>query len=1209
MSTRTASKLFENYANLPSHVPDTVWRVLRGVGLAVTAGIILALIIAPDLGLKLFWGLAIPVLPAVFAVVPGLWRQLCPMAALNQIPRGAGFSLGRELPAGLQNAAYAIAVATFLAFVGLRVPLFNHAAGWLALGLVAALVIPFFGGLVFKGRSGWCGTFCPLGPVQRFYGQSPPIIVRNGYCPTCVGCQKNCYDFSPASTIFSDLHDDDHAYVGQRRFFMAMMPGVLCGYFLQGPNPPYGEPLHAIIFIGAALVSTGVYQAATTFFKADPLRMATLFACLSLIIYYAFAGPTFVTTVGSLAGIAIPAEVADTSRVFGVLVALALFMQARQNGAVYRKAMQAADTQRVTQQMTAQRERVVGAGQQVVDRGSGVAFAVGADQSLLDAMEAAGVEINFGCRSGVCGADPVAIAEGAENLSAAEGDEVATLRRLGLKGKARLACCCRVTGPVTIDRDLKNATPFEPIEEEVAQKDLAALGIRRVVIIGNGAAGLGVAEGLRRVSQDVEITVVADEFHHFYNRMAIGRVVYGRTAMDGLQLLPDEWYAANKIEVWRNTVVSTIGRRAKLVRLATGDALTYDRLVLAMGARSGEPAPNFSSYPNAFMLRSAADAQAIRACIQTRRVRRAVVIGGGVLGIEAADALHHLGVEVTILQRAKRLMDAQLDDNGAAHLAEYLADIHIRAETGVSIASLEAEATLKAVCLADGRKIEADLFVACAGIVPNTELAKECGLEVGRGILVDAAMRTTRDPSIYAVGDVAQAPHGPGGLWTIAAAQAKTAVANMIGDVEPYAPSLPIVQLKCDGIDVRSFGEIAPKTPADVVEAPPHGEAWWRFVLRDGALVGALYVGPPGSSRDFTRVIQGGLSIAPVLDELRAGRIGALRELLGGARRAPPRAAAAEASKDEALAAVDAPDSTLVPANGDASATETAPWPSARRATWAAAAVLLVAILAGGYWAWPGGGPQAPVNPVVPNPGPKLVVADAPPPVQPVAPVRPVPPPADLTTSPPAPSPQPPPAVPVRPDIEVFARPPTTDKPTVLASPSPPVTPPTVRVDSPPLKPAADAIEPNLGEEALYKRGQELARNGDFARAIRYFDEAIRLDPRHADALNNRCWARAVVGELQAALSDCDQALLLRPRYADALDSRGLVHLKLGMPTNALTDFNDALRINPKLASSLFGRGVAKLRTGNPAGGQADIAAAKAISPGVAEDFAKYGIR
>ena len=1198
MSTRTASKLFENYANLPSHVPDLVWRVLRGVGLAVSAGIILALLLAPDLGLKLFWGLAIPVLPAVFAVVPGLWRQLCPMAALNQIPRGAGFTLGRELPPALQNAAYAIAVVTFLAFVGLRAPLLNHAAGWLALGLIAALVIPFFGGILYKGRSGWCGTFCPLGPIQRFYGQSPPIIVRNGYCPTCVGCQKNCYDFSPASTIFSDLHDDDPAWLGQRRFFMAMMPGVLLGYFLQGPNPPYGEPLHAIIFIGAALVSTGVYQAATTFFKADPLRMATLFACLSLIIYYAFAGPTFVTTVGSLAGIAIPGEAVDISRAFGVVVALALFMQARQNAAVYRKAMQA-DAQKTAQQTTAQRASLA-AGPQVVDRGSGVAFAVGADQTLLDAMETAGVEINFGCRSGVCGADPIAIAEGAENLSAAEGDEAATLRRLGLKGKARLACCCRVTGPVTIDRDLKNAKPFEPVEEAVPQKDLAPLGIRRVVIIGNGAAGLGVAEALRRVSQEVEITIVADEFHHFYNRMAIGRVVYGRTAMDGLQLLPDEWYASNKIEVWRNTVVQSIGRRAKLVRLATGDALAYDRLVLAMGARSGEPAPNFSSYPNAFMLRSAADAQAIRACIQARRVRRAVVIGGGVLGVEAADALHHLGLEVTILQRSKRLMDAQLDDNGAAHLAEYLADVHIRAETGVSIASLEADSTLHAVVLADGRKIEADLFVACAGIVANTELAKECGLEVGRGILVDAAMRTTRDPSIYAVGDVAQAPHGPGGLWTIAAAQAKTAVANMIGEAEPYAPSLPIVQLKCDGIDVRSFGEIAPKTPADVIESRPHGEAWWRFVLRNGALVGALYVGPPSSSRDFTRVIQGGMSIAPILDELRAGHIGALRTLLDGPRRAP--AIAAAASEEGAPATVNAPDSTLVPADDAEAAPQAASRQDVRTSaqTWAAAAVLLIATLAGGSWAfihfWP-------------SPGSKFDVA-----------ATPVPAPAPVTSAPatstPAAPPPAPPAVEARPVAPASPTLPASDRatfapatPPAPEAPPAPTPPPPTRVEAPPPQATAEAIEPNLGEEGYYKRGQELARNGDFARAIRYFDAAIRLDPKHADALNNRCWAHAVVGDLQAALSDCDQALLLRPRYADALDSRGLVHLKLGMPTNALADYNDALRINPKLASSLYGRGIARLRTGNAQGGTADMVAAKALSPGIAEEFSKYGIR
>lgn len=1172
MSRRTASKLFENYANLPSHVPDAVWVALRITGLAATAGLVFTLIYSPDLGLALFWGLAIPILPAVFVVAPGFWRQVCPMAALNQLPRALGFNHGHDLPTRLQEAAFAIAVFSFVALVGLRVPLFNHAAGWLSVGLLVVLTLAFAGGIIFKGRSGWCGTFCPLGPIQRFYGQAPIVLVRNGYCPTCVGCQPNCYDFSPAATIFSDLNDEDALYAGQRRFFMAMMPGFLLGYFLQGPNPAYGEPLYTVVLIGAALVSTGLYQAAITFFAVDSLRMATLFAALSIIIFYAFVGPIVVATIERVAGIQISAQFADISRAFGALLALGIVMQARQNGAVYRKAMKATQAQLEEQHATARNERLAAAanGPHVVDSGSGASFPVAADQSLLDSLEAADININFGCRSGVCGADPVAIHEGHENLSEPDGDEIATLRRLGLKGKARLACVCRVTGSgrVVIDRDLRNAKFFEPTEEEMPQKDLAALGIRRVVIIGNGAAGLGVAEALRRVSKVVEIVVVAEEFHHFYNRMAIARLVYGRTAMDGLQLLPDDWYAKNKIDVWRNTVARSIARRAKQVRLATGDALGYDRLVLATGAQATEPAPNYSSYSNAFVLRTASDAQAIRAYAQTHAARSAVIIGGGVLGIEAADALRHLGLEVTILHRENRLMDRQLDANGAAMLAEYLADMQIRVETAATIASLEEETVLKAAHLADGRVIKADIFVACTGVTPNVELARECGLEVDRGVLVDAGMRTTHDPNIFAVGDVAQPPCGAAGLWTIAAAQAKTAVANMIGESQTYEPSHPLIQLKCDSIDVRSFGEVNPKTPAEIIEAPRHGETWWRFVLRDSALVGALYVGPPGGARDFTRVVQSGMSLAPVIDELRVGQIGALRALLS----ASPWAARSQA-QDHARATITAPDSMRISAA--AVAVDGARRGIAMRTRWASAAtVLMLALAVGGYWMSSDGKLREAVNgKFLGSEG----IAPATAPMPPVADVEP---------------------------------PPSSPEPAAAALAAPPAAgTPIARVEQPaPQRPAA-AVEPNVEANAYYKRGQELARNGDFVEATKYFDEAIRLDPKQADAFNNRCWAQAVVGKLQAALGDCDQALRLQPRYADALDSRGLVDLKLGLPKRAITDYDEALQVNPQLASSLYGRGIAKLRTGDIEDGNADILAAKRIRPGIVEEFAKYGIR
>jgi len=143
----------------------------------------------------------------------------------------------------------------------------------------------------------------------------------------------------------------------------------------------------------------------------------------------------------------------------------------------------------------------------------------------------------------------------------------------------------------------------------------------------------------------------------------------------------------------------------------------------------------------------------------------------------------------------------------------------------------------------------------------------------------------------------------------------------------------------------------------------------------------------------------------------------------------------------------------------------------------------------------------------------------------------------------------------------------------------------------------------------FYRRGQRYALNGDFDHAIEDFSEVIRRDPKHAGALNDRCWARGVIGDLYDAIKDCDQALEIAPNYMDAFDSRGMVNLKLGNLDKSIADYDAALRIDPKHASSLYGRGIAKRRNGNAADGRKDIEAAKEIQPNIADEFAGYGIR
>ena len=886
---------FRNYTQVGAKLPKPLWLAARAAALAVAVALVVLLIWQPALGLTVFWGIAIPVLPALLVIAPGLWRQICPMATLNQLPRSLGLSRARELPAVLKERAFAIALVLFITAVALRQPLLNQDG--LVTGAVVgtALLLALAGGLWFKGRSGWCGTFCPLGPIQRTYGQAPLVLVRNGYCEPCVGCQKNCYDFNPRAAVFSDIYDDDPRHAAQRRLFMGLLPGLLLGYFLAQPLGLTDGGSRLALLLGATGATAGAHGLAAAFLPINAYRISLAFGAAAIAIFYFFAGPILVTSVAQLLEAAAADWMVELSRGSGLLLAGALAAAGLHAERRYRAADAARGEASATgmASMADVRSRIGSArslkdrlaesdAAEVTDRETGITFQAAADATLLESIERAGLKISYGCRAGVCGADPVVICEGAEHLSAPGPDELATLRRLGLEGRARLACMCAVSGPLVIDRDASSAaaSAASAVDLEPAVDRAEGTGVSRVVIVGNGITGMSVAEGLRRGSASLELTVVANEPHRFYNRMGIGRLIYDSDGMESLHLAPADWAQTHRVTVLPATVAAQIDREQRRLGLVGGNWLDYDRLVLATGGRASLPEAAFMDHPNAFVLRTAEDADSIREYVQRTRARRAVVVGGGVLGVEAADALHKLGLRVTLLHRADRLMNAQLDERGAAILTSYLEGIGIQVATGVTVARYDGTPELSSAWLSHGPRVRADLFVACLGIQPNVHLAEHAGLTIESGIAVDAQMRSS-DPNILAAGDCAELAGAPRGLWPIGAGQASVVVEAIFGGAGQFSGGAQLVQLKCDGIDVRCAGELAVRGGDETLEARGSSESWWRITLREGRVVGGLFVGPPGSSKTFVRLVHEAQPLGPeVRTALTGGDLAGAGKLL-----------------------------------------------------------------------------------------------------------------------------------------------------------------------------------------------------------------------------------------------------------------------------------------------------------------------------------------
>lgn len=388
---------------------------------------------------------------------------------------------------------------------------------------------------------------------------------------------------------------------------------------------------------------------------------------------------------------------------------------------------------------------------------------------------------------------------------------------------------------------------------------MAAEQARRLVVVGNGMAGARTVEEIlaRPGGTDLAITMIGDEPYGNYNRIMLSHVLAGETTVDDddLMLNPMAWYSANGVTLRAGDRVTGIDRFAKTVTCESGTAVAFDILVIATGSHTFFPNMDGLRETDGrlargvFGFRTIADTNAMLQMAASREDMRAVVIGGGLLGLEAAHGLTLQGVGVDVVHSPGHLMNQQLDERGGKVLRVKIESLGVGVHTGKRTTAVLRgdDGQVTGVGFTDGESLPADMIVVTAGIRANVDLARRAGLVVERGIVVDDQMRCEDEASIYAVGECAQHRNEVYGLVAPLWEQA-VVLADVLTGADPtaqYHGSRSTTKLKVAGVDVAAMGVKGPEREDDefVQFYEPRNGIYKSVVVRDNKLIGAMLLG------------------------------------------------------------------------------------------------------------------------------------------------------------------------------------------------------------------------------------------------------------------------------------------------------------------------------------------------------------------------------
>jgi nitrite reductase (NADH) large subunit len=383
----------------------------------------------------------------------------------------------------------------------------------------------------------------------------------------------------------------------------------------------------------------------------------------------------------------------------------------------------------------------------------------------------------------------------------------------------------------------------------------------RLLVIGNGMASVRLVETLLRADGGrFAITVIGEEARPAYNRVLLSALLAGEIGLSDIELRDAAWYAARGVALATGERVVALDAGAKTAVTDRGRTLAYDRLVLATGSEAIRlPLPG-ADLPGVITFRDLTDVGALSEA--AAKGRRVAVIGGGLLGIEAAYGLARRGADVTLVHVMDRLMERQLDADAARHLRRAIERRGIAVRLSASTRRIAGETDASGLAFADGSTLAADLVVIAAGIRPRVELARAAGIKVNRGIAVDDQMRASL-PDVYAIGECAEHRGTVYGLVEPAYRQAETAARHLLGDPAAFEGMVLSTNLKVSGVPVFSAGDIAggEGTEAAVMEDRASGH-YRKLVFAGDRLVGCVLVGEADDALWFLDLIRSGRSIA-----------------------------------------------------------------------------------------------------------------------------------------------------------------------------------------------------------------------------------------------------------------------------------------------------------------------------------------------------------